>query len=896
MNRINNLSIKNKLIVIILVVTTIAMTLGLTIKLLINIENYKTDLVNQSTLEANLIAEFCVAPLMFNQNEAARDILAKLRNIPTVSYGHLLDNEGNIITKYSSNDESIKFPPIPINRTLSKYEDNNLHIYQPVEFDGDKYGTLYLNVSTQSLDKQISNHILISLTIGIGIFLLAFFIASRLQHTISDPILKLAKLTEEISESKYFSTRIEKRRDDEIGTLYNGFNNMLSQIELKDKDLIQSELRYRNLFENAHVPLWVEDFSEVKKSIDQLKQKGVTDFRIYFDENPEMVVDIASHVKILDINNAVLELHEAESKEELLHGLAMIFTEDSMVAFKEELIAIAQDQSVFEFEGVVKTIKGEEKQILLNWSIVPGYEKSLEKIFISTTDITDRKKAEQKLQKQKFYLESAQKIGSIGTWELDVVKNILIWTVESYRIFGVPIGTPDLTYEIFLECVHPEDREYVNKEWLLALESTSYDIEHRLLVDEKVKWVREKADLKFDKEGTCIKAVGVTQDITLRKQVENKLRESEKLYRILAENSTDTIWLMQLDGTFLYHSPAIMQLRGYTPEEANNVSMTKTMTPQSMEYLEKIFIREDKKPMKERWNKIRIELEMLRKDGTKLWTEVSANAVFDENGQMIGLQGSTQDISERKKLEEENIQLEAHLRHQQKLESIGVLAGGVAHEINNPINGIMNYAQLIKDKLVENDPLKEYSREIIIETERVATIVRNLLTFSRDDKETHSFAKMDDILNSTISLIQAVFKQDQISLNVDIPNNLPQLKCRSQQIRQVLMNLMANAKDSLNEKYKSYDENKVMKISVSQFEKENRRWMRVTVEDNGVGISEAIQSKIYDPFFTTKDRATGTGLGLSISYGIVKDHHGKLHFESEVGKFTRFYLDIPIDT
>lgn len=768
MNRIKNLSIKNKLIVIILVVTTIAMTMGLTIKLLVNIENYKTDLVNQSTLEANLIAEFCVAPLMFNQNEGAKDILAKLRNIPTVSYGHLLDNEGNIITKYSSNYESIKFPPIPINRTLSKYEDNNLHIYQPVEFDGNKYGTLYLNVSTQSLDKQISNHILISLTIGIGIFLLAFFIASRLQHTISDPILKLAKLTEEISESKDFSVRIEKRSDDEIGTLYKGFNNMLSQIELKDKDLIQSELRYRNLFENAHVPLWVEDFSEVKKSIDQLKQKGVTDFRIYFDENPETVVEIASYVKILDINNAVLELHEAESKEELLQGLALIFTEDSMVAFKEELIAIAQDQSVFEFEGVVKTIKGEEKQILLNWSIVPGYEKSLEKVFLSTTDITERKLQTKELFDVNENLKQAQSLSHVGNWQWNMVTDKAIWSDEMYAIYGV------------------------EKE---KFDPTSKNVSKRMLSEDSYKMER---------------AIG-------------ELIESGK-----SEPFEFRIKRPSGEERYLY----IMALKFGTEE---------------------------------------------RKE---------SNIIF----------GVTQDITDRKKLEKENIQLEAHLRHQQKLESIGVLAGGVAHEINNPINGIMNYAQLIKDKLVENNPLREYSREIIIETERVATIVRNLLTFSRDDKETHSFAKMDDIINSTISLIQAVFKQDQISLNVDIPNNLPQLKCRSQQIRQVLMNLMTNAKDSLNEKYKSYDKNKVIKISVSQFEKENRSWMCVTVEDNGVGISEAIQSKIYDPFFTTKDRATGTGLGLSISYGIVKDHQGKLHFESEVGKFTRFYLDIPIDS
>jgi signal transduction histidine kinase len=241
--------------------------------------------------------------------------------------------------------------------------------------------------------------------------------------------------------------------------------------------------------------------------------------------------------------------------------------------------------------------------------------------------------------------------------------------------------------------------------------------------------------------------------------------------------------------------------------------------------------------------------------------------------------------------------LEMHLRQQQKLESIGTLAGGVAHEINNPINGVMNYAQLIKDELEGTDAesITQYADEIIRETERVATIVRNLLQFARHEKESHSPACVEDIVNGTLSLIRTVFRHDQITLDIHIPENLPKIKCRSQQIQQVVMNLMANARDALNARYPGYDENKTVRLDVSRFNRDGRRWVRIAVEDHGIGIPPNIRDRIFDPFFTTKSRDVGTGLGLAISHGIVTDHHGELTVQSKVGEYTRFLVDLPID-
>lgn len=151
------------------------------------------------------------------------------------------------------------------------------------------------------------------------------------------------------------------------------------------------------------------------------------------------------------------------------------------------------------------------------------------------TDITKRKQEEKELLKNQYFLSKAQEIGNIGTWELDILKNQLIWTKENYKIFGVQVGT-EMTYELFLNCVHPEDREYVNKKWSDALNNKPYDIEHRLLVKDKVKWVREKADLTFDEKGNAVKAIGITHDITDRKIAEEKAKESEQLRMKLLDN------------------------------------------------------------------------------------------------------------------------------------------------------------------------------------------------------------------------------------------------------------------------------------------------------------------------------------------------------------------------
>lgn len=253
------------------------------------------------------------------------------------------------------------------------------------------------------------------------------------------------------------------------------------------------------------------------------------------------------------------------------------------------------------------------------------------------------------------------------------------------------------------------------------------------------------------------------------------------------------------------------------------------------------------------------------------------------------------EIRKREKLEKANLKMEAKLRQQQKLEAIGTLAGGVAHEINNPLNGILNYSQLILDESNSGSEINEFAKEIIDETNRIAEIVMNLTQFSVQEKQSFSITNINDLVNKTLSLIKTVMKHDQIDLQVDIQKGLPDITCCSQQIQQVLMHLLTNARDALNQKYEGYDINKKLKITCEKIKRKKKDWIRIIVEDHGGGISKDAQSKVLDPFFTTKGRIKGAGLGLYISYGIVKEHNGELTFETKNGQYTKFYLDLPVN-
>jgi len=387
-------------------------------------------------------------------------------------------------------------------------------------------------------------------------------------------------------------------------------------------------------------------------------------------------------------------------------------------------------------------------------------------------------------------------------------------------------------------------------------------------------------------DGEIVGAYITTSDITEQKKA---LQESEGLYQSLFENSGLATLYYTADGTIISQNIRAAQDLGGTPSDFIGKSIYE-IYPNN--YANEIMGRIKRALICDEPHQYEILAEL---PTGKKWFSSTYSRIMSEDGEVLGVQVVGVDITEQKYIEEERKAFDAQLRSQQRLESIGTLASGVAHEINNPINGILNYGQIILDSESQNPSIEDYAKEIIRETKRVSVIVKNLLEFSRQNQEDYLYASPEEIILKTLSLIKTVLRHDQIELTIDLADDLPQIKCRSQQIEQVIMNLVTNARDALNERYPQYHVNKKINIRCRSLNMNGQEGIRCLVEDFGGGISQDIMENIFEPFFTTKGRSQGTGLGLYISQGIIKDHHGSIWVESEEGEYTRFIVELPCD-
>ncbi|MCI0692852.1 PAS domain S-box protein [candidate division KSB1 bacterium] len=392
--------------------------------------------------------------------------------------------------------------------------------------------------------------------------------------------------------------------------------------------------------------------------------------------------------------------------------------------------------------------------------------------------------------------------------------------------------------------------------------------------------------------------MGMGRDVTEKKHYESELHRAAELRELLLRTMNDGIAVLDRAGDLLISNRALEEILEMSPAalmqhrfmELNNTWEFCTLNDQSLP--------PENNPIhlalnaQRRVSDFRLKI---RRPGTEKYLSVNAAPLYDERVQLIGAIVALRDITAAVQSERAREMLQQKVQQTAKLASLGELAAGVAHEINNPMTGIINYAKILYDRAPKNEEKQLLLQGIMRESDRVTKIVHNLLTFARQQPQERSWAGLADILDSSLHLIEHQLRKDGITLILEVSPDLPPLNCRSQQIQQVFINLLSNAHHALNEKYPGPHENKLLKIAAREQQRNGHQLIHVEFYDAGIGMAPEILPKIFDPFFTTKRQAEGTGLGLSISYGIIKEHQGEIFVESELGDHTAFVIELPTE-
>jgi PAS domain S-box-containing protein len=404
--------------------------------------------------------------------------------------------------------------------------------------------------------------------------------------------------------------------------------------------------------------------------------------------------------------------------------------------------------------------------------------------------------------------------------------------------------------------------------------------------------INEALQRTRQKEGALAEAnEGLQREIADRKRAEEEVRNSERRYRLLADNVTDIIWTTDMHLRFTYFSPSIAQT-GYTVEEAMALSVTEFLTPASVELAMKTLAEElverpaeSVSPFGSRTLQLGVHCE----DGSTLWTETRVTFLRGADGDPVGMLGVARDIAERKRLE-------SQLRKAQELEAIGRLSGGVAHDFNNILTAITGYSSILLRTLDRDDPKRGDVDEIKQAADRAAALTQQLLAFSRKQVMQPQVLDLNSIVANTEKMLQRLIGED-IELATILDPNLGRVKADPGRIEQVIMNLAVNARDAMPQGGKLTIEstNAVLDdaYALRHVDVKPGRYAMLAVSDSGFGMDEETQSHLFEPFFTTKEDGKGTGLGLPTVYGIVKQSNGHIWVYSELGRGTTFKIYLP---
>jgi len=375
----------------------------------------------------------------------------------------------------------------------------------------------------------------------------------------------------------------------------------------------------------------------------------------------------------------------------------------------------------------------------------------------------------------------------------------------------------------------------------------------------------------------------VYHDITERRQAEESLRASEEKYRVIVENSSDVIFTTDAREDYVYVSPSVTKVFGYQPEELIGKPFISFIHPDDLGII-KEEIRRTYEPDFSFASDI--EYRLRHASGEWRWVISKGNRVADANGNFLHFIGIIRDVTALKQAQEERQRMEDKAQVASRLAVVGEMAAGVAHEINNPLTGVLGFSQMLLEKPNVPEDVKAELRLIVDGSQRVADIVKRLLTFARQTKPVKSVTDINSLIDNTLKLREYVFKTANINVVTRFDPELPWSVVDPGQMQQVFLNIIVNAEQAMKTAHGRGT------LTVTTETKGNNIFL--SFQDDGPGIKPENMKRLFEPFFTTKAPGEGTGLGLSLSRSIILEHNGRMSVESQFGHGANFVIELPV--
>jgi two-component system NtrC family sensor kinase len=427
--------------------------------------------------------------------------------------------------------------------------------------------------------------------------------------------------------------------------------------------------------------------------------------------------------------------------------------------------------------------------------------------------------------------------------------------------------------------VNPKDRRRFQK--LIEKEGfvKDFEVDFRKKNGETITILLTAHALK-DPDGGVIGYEGLNIDISQRKVMERELSEANEFLTNLIESSVDSIIVTDMKGNILIFNKGAERILGYQSEEVvGKMNIREIYAPGvAQEVMKKM-----RSPDYGEVGKLH-SLRIVHRNKWGEWIDgdLSASLIYDDQGNEIGSIGIFKDLRERLKMEEKLRETQQQLMQSEKLAAMGRLTSQIAHELNNPIYGIMNTLELLKTEIAPESKRSKVLEMSLSETQRLSEMLRNMLGFSKPDEEVRRPIDVNELLESIVLFLDKQMREVNIDIETRFGEEIPKVMGSTNQLRQLLLNIIRNAKEAM-------PQGGILSLETMG---EDKRVI-IHIKDTGIGIPKGIQDKIFEAFFTTKQEVKGVGLGLSVCYGIVRDHGGEIFVESEEGRGSTFSVILP---